>query len=43
LLGWEPKITLDEMITEMVASDVETARRNAMLRSQGFHISTSKE
>jgi GDPmannose 4,6-dehydratase len=42
-LGWTPRITLDEMIAEMVDSDVEISRQSALLRSQGFHIPTSKE
>ncbi|MCM8530253.1 MAG: GDP-mannose 4,6-dehydratase [Lentisphaeraceae bacterium] len=35
-LGWVPKITTEEMIAEMVAVDLETAKRDALLRKEGF-------
>jgi GDPmannose 4,6-dehydratase len=37
-LGWTPQITLDEMIGEMVAYDLECARRHALLRQHGYTI-----
>jgi len=30
-LGWYPQISLDEMVKEMVAFDLELARRNVIL------------
>ncbi|MNT66809.1 GDP-mannose 4,6-dehydratase [compost metagenome] len=42
-LGWEPEITLDEMITEMVASDLDQARRHALLKQHGFEVAVSVE
>ncbi|WP_455281678.1 GDP-mannose 4,6-dehydratase [Cupriavidus necator] len=42
-LGWEPEITLDEMIAEMVASDLDQARRHALLRQHGFDVAVSVE
>ena len=38
LLGWEPKISFAEMITEMVQNDLENARRHALLKSRGFDV-----
>lgn len=35
-LGWVPKITLDEMVTEMVLSDIEIAERDALCEREGF-------
>jgi len=35
-LGWEPRITAREMCAEMVAADLETARRHAFLKSHGY-------
>jgi GDPmannose 4,6-dehydratase len=35
-LGWEPKITFDQLITEMVESDLLDAKREATLRSAGY-------
>ena len=42
-LGWEPAITLDEMITEMVAHDYEQARRHALLEEHGFAVNLERE
>lgn len=42
-LGWEPKITVQEMVAEMVASDLTTARQNALLKDSGFDIAIAKE
>jgi len=35
-LGWVPKITLDEMVTEMVEHDVMIAKRDALCEKEGF-------
>ncbi len=37
-LGWEPEITLDEMVREMVTHDLDQARRQALLRRHGFAV-----
>ena len=42
-LGWEPQITLPEMINEMVAYDLEEARKHALLKGQGYNIAVSRE
>lgn len=42
-LGWVPEITLDEMIDEMVAHDLDQARRHALLKRHGYDISVSRE
>ncbi|MDT8991560.1 GDP-mannose 4,6-dehydratase [Curvibacter sp. APW13] len=42
-LGWIPQITLDEMIQEMVISDLETAKQHALLRQHGYAVQVSKE
>lgn len=42
-LGWKPAITVQEMCAEMVNSDLEEARRNALLRSHGYQIQLSSE
>jgi GDPmannose 4,6-dehydratase len=36
LLGWVPKITLDELVREMVASDYESAERDSLVKRAGF-------
>jgi GDPmannose 4,6-dehydratase len=35
-LGWEPKITFDELVKEMVQADLEEARRDALVEEHGF-------
>ncbi|HEY8962663.1 MAG TPA: GDP-mannose 4,6-dehydratase [Luteolibacter sp.] len=42
-LGWVPEITVEEMCAEMVASDLDKARRHALLKAHGHHVSVSKE
>jgi len=42
-LGWEPEITVEQMCAEMVASDLEIARRHALLKAHGHVVSVAKE
>ncbi|WP_409523336.1 GDP-mannose 4,6-dehydratase [Nitrincola sp. MINF-07-Sa-05] len=42
-LGWEPEITVQEMCSEMVAHDLDQAKRHALLKSHGHHVSVSTE
>jgi GDPmannose 4,6-dehydratase len=42
-LGWVPEITLDEMITEMVANDYQEAKQVALLKQNGYAVSVSIE
>jgi GDPmannose 4,6-dehydratase len=42
-LGWSPEITVEQMCAEMVASDLEEARRHALLKSHGHHVAVAKE
>ena len=37
-LGWEPKTSFDQLVTEMVEADYELAKRDAMVRERGFKI-----
>jgi len=42
-LGWVPEISVEEMCAEMVASDLDTSRRHALLKLHGHHVSVPKE
>jgi GDPmannose 4,6-dehydratase len=42
-LGWVPEITVEQMCAEMVASDLDVARRHSLLKLHGHHVSVSKE
>jgi len=35
-LGWEPKITLEEMVHEMMENDLQLARRDALVKEHGY-------
>jgi len=43
VLGWVPETTLEEMIDEMVAYDLEKAKQFALLKSNGYDVSVSVE
>jgi GDPmannose 4,6-dehydratase len=36
ILGWRPEISFDELVAEMVGHDVELARRDALMKREGF-------
>jgi GDPmannose 4,6-dehydratase len=42
-LGWVPEITLDQMIVEMVANDLDQAKQHALLQKHGYAVSVGKE
>lgn len=42
-LGWVPEITVQEMCREMVAADLEEAKRHALLKANGYQVSVSVE
>ena len=35
-LGWTPKITFDELVTEMVREDYKSAQRDELVKQHGF-------
>lgn len=43
VLGWTPEITVEEMCSEMIQSDVAAAKKNALLKEHGFEVSTTHE
>ena len=42
-LGWVPEITLDQMIVEMVANDLDQAKQHALLQKHGYSVAVGKE
>lgn len=42
-LGWTPEITVEEMCSEMVASDIGKAKQHALLKEHGFDVAISLE
>jgi GDPmannose 4,6-dehydratase len=37
-LGWMPEITVQEMCAEMVAADLDEAKKHALLKSHGYNL-----
>ncbi|MDX2464377.1 MAG: GDP-mannose 4,6-dehydratase [Porticoccus sp.] len=42
-LGWVPEISVEEMCAEMMAYDLEKAKRHALLKSHGYDVVITKE
>ncbi|MBV1915075.1 MAG: GDP-mannose 4,6-dehydratase, partial [Pseudomonadales bacterium] len=42
-LGWVPEISVEEMCAEMVANDLEIAKRHALLKAHGHDVSIAVE
>jgi len=42
-LGWTPKITVQEMCSEMVVEDLKSAKRHALLKLHGYDVPVSIE
>lgn len=42
-LGWVPEITVQQMCAEMVAEDLKTAQKHALLKQHGYGLSLSIE
>ena len=42
-LGWEPKTSLNELISEMIKEDSKEAKKEYLLKSKGFSIHSAKE
>ncbi|WP_026958946.1 GDP-mannose 4,6-dehydratase [Aliagarivorans taiwanensis] len=42
-LGWVPEITVEQMCSEMVAGDLDKAKRHALLKTHGFDVSMAVE
>ncbi|MGD9248154.1 MAG: GDP-mannose 4,6-dehydratase, partial [Desulfobacteraceae bacterium] len=42
-LGWQPKISFEEMIAEMVQSDLEEAKSDQLLEREGFPVNNRIE
>ncbi len=42
-LGWEPRITFEELVTEMMREDLKLAERDAMVKSHGYQVYNRSE
>jgi GDPmannose 4,6-dehydratase len=42
-LGWQPEITFDQLIEEMIAADLEEAKRDDLMQRAGFRVYNRQE
>ena len=42
-LKWEPKVSLSELISEMIKEDSHEAKKEYLLKNKGFAVHSSKE
>ena len=42
-LNWEPKISIKELISEMIEEDCKESKKESILKNKGFPIYSSKE
>jgi len=42
-LGWRPRTTFAQLVSEMVQHDLEAANRDALVKSQGYKVSNPRE
>jgi GDPmannose 4,6-dehydratase len=42
-LGWKPETSFDDLVSEMVAHDLEIARRDSLVASEGFRVYQHRE
>jgi len=42
-LGWTPEITVQQMCVEMLAADLEEAKKHALLKKHGYNLNVSVE
>ena len=38
ILGWEPKVQLEELINQMIEHDLNEAKKELILRNEGFDL-----
>jgi GDPmannose 4,6-dehydratase len=43
ILGWRPKTSFDELVSEMMAADLKLAQRDAMVTEAGYHAPRNRE
>ena len=42
-LGWQPKISFEDLVAEMIAKDLELAQRDHLIKSNGFKVPLHQE
>ncbi len=42
-LGWVPEVSLDQMVGEMVTTDLADAKKHALLKKHGYQVAVSAE
>jgi len=42
-LGWKPKTSFDQLVAEMVQSDLDSAKRDLLVHKHGYKIANPRE
>jgi GDPmannose 4,6-dehydratase len=42
-LGWTPRTSFDQLVEEMISSDLKAAQRDALVREHGFDAYNVRE
>jgi GDPmannose 4,6-dehydratase len=42
-LGWQPRTTFEQLVSEMALADLDAAKRDVLVRKHGYHIFDSHE
>ncbi len=42
-LGWEPQISFEQLVREMVRSDLELAERDSLVRRSGYRVASERD
>ena len=37
-LGWHPRVSFQELVREMVISDLQAAERDQLVKASGYHV-----
>jgi GDPmannose 4,6-dehydratase len=42
-LGWVPRVGFEELVREMIESDLALARRDVLVASEGYRVARARE
>ena len=43
ILGWTPKISLEDLVADMVNSDLALAKKDKLLKNKGYELSFPRD
>ena len=42
-LGWEPKVSLEELVADMIKNDTKLAKKDTLLKRKGYDLSFPRD